>query len=290
MDSQIQLDWSSFNYSNVHTLDFKGADYLIFYPKKQLLFFHLPTLIKGNPFEAVRWYIGTFICLNPDQSNEVYREVITALNINCQQKLSDLALGQILEDVIRLKESQELKELILLENSFNRTHYRGYVINPEVPKSKRASTKGVARGEYLSKKTQEKIRTTLDNWSPYWGKPTNAEIAKRARLSLKQVNTYMPELKSERKRAAALKKTRPANKTLRQLFNTLLNWDGSLGKPTNKNLAKITGIGLSTIEVYSPKLKGVKAMAKNRKATFFDAFDSKNFIVGQKESELQKVA
>ena len=285
-----QLDWSEFNYNNVHTLDFKGADYLIFYPEKQLLFFRLPSIIKGNPFEALRRHISTFICLNPDQSNEVYREVLKALNINSELKLSDLALDRLLEDALLLKDSPELKELIELDNSFNRTHYRRYVINPDVPKSKKASIKGVARGEYLKLKTQKKIRTTLESWSPYWGKPTNRLIASKANLSIKQVSTYMPELKAERQRAATLKKAKPANKTLRHLANTLLNWDENLGKPTNKNLSKITGIGLSTIEGYSPKLKGLKKKIRDNKTTFFDAFDSKNFIVRQKERELQEVA
>ena len=278
-----KLDWSIFNYNNIHTLDFRGANYLVFYPRKQFIDFYLPSFIKGDTYDQLMRYLLTFIYLNPDQNEDVYKQVLTALHTNCQNKISDKRIQELFDEAILLKDDKDLETVVLQANALKKSSYKGYTINPAVPKDKKHSVKAAARGEFRRTRTKGQIETVLENWNPYWGKPTNKLIAEKAKLSTKQVNTYLPLLKEERKKAASIQKPKPANKTFQRLWNTLLNWDENLGKPTNKNLSKITGIRLSTIEVYSPKLKGIKAGIKKNKTTFFDAFDSKGFVNNETE-------
>jgi len=273
-----QLDWSRFNYNNVHTLDFKDADYLVFYPKKQIITFHLPTLIIGSTYHQLMRYLLTFIYLNPDETEEVCKEVLIALHINCQNKISDTKIQEIFDEAILLMNHPDLESTVLLAYKPQQTCYKGYVINPEVAEEKMHGVKGIARGEYRRTKTKGRIQNVLENWNPYWGKPTNKIIAKRARLTLKQVSTYMPLLKSERKKASLIQKPKPMNKTFKMLWNTLLNWDLSNGVPTNKDLVKSTGLGLSTIEVYSPKLKMLK---KKMRAVIKDKNDKRTKIISE---------
>ena len=68
------------------------------------------------------------------------------------------------------------------------------------------------------------------------------------------------------------------NKTFKLLWNTLLNWNLSNGVPTNKDLVKSTGLGLSTIEVYSPKLKMLK---KKMRAVIKDKEDKRSKITSE---------
>ncbi|WP_282055670.1 hypothetical protein [Maribacter luteus] len=283
-----KLEWSTFNNNNVHTLDFKGADYLVYYPEKQFVHFHLPQILFGSTYQQLMRYLLTFIYLNPDQTDDVFKEVLIALHINCENKISDSEIQKILEEAILLKNDPDLETIVLQANKHEKKNFKGSVINPEVPSDKKGAIKGIARGDYQRTKTTEQIKTTLTNWNPYWGEPTNKLIANKAKLSLKQVNTYIPLLKSERKKASLIKKPRPSNKTFKLLWKTLLNWDLSIGIPTNKDLVKATGLGLSTIEVYSPSLKGLKKKIRaaikdkndnrTRMSIEFAPFDQKNYV------------
>ena len=96
----------------------------------------------------------------------------------------------------------------------------------------------------------------------------------------------MPLLKAEREKAASIKIEKKPNKTFKLLWNTLLFWDLEKGVPTNADLAAATGVGLSTIEVYSPRLKSLKkkirtAIKNTEEKTItphFAPFDSKGFV------------
>ena len=159
-------------------------------------------------------------------------------------------------------------------------------MNPNLSKDRIEKVKGEARGKYRRIKTKEQLRSVLKNWRTEWGRPTNAKIAEKAKLSIKQANTYLPKLKAEREAAASLKKPKSQNQNFILLYRALLKWDLSKGVPTNADLAYFTGLTIDRVKKQSPRLKQLKKKIKSKikegqtepLSPYFAPFDSSNFV------------
>ncbi len=291
------LPWNTFMYDNTQQTNFDGADYVVFYPQKRFVRFDLSYIIFGNPYTQIIKRALIFAYLNPSQSNETLKQIIIAINCKCQTTLSDSKIYEIYKEVLILKKDPQLLQIIQAAKP-NAKEYRAFVLNPNVPQEQRNKIQGIARGQYRKKKAIEQIRNVINNWRVQWGKPTAKKIASKSKMRERKVASYLPLLKKEKQKATSLIVPKKKNKTFKLLWKTLIEWDLTNGVPTNKDLEKVTGIGLSTIEVYSPQFKKLKKklreILKNKDdkrtsfTSYFAPFDDKNFVL-QENDKNEKV-
>jgi hypothetical protein len=194
----------SLYYDEIHLLDFKGKDFLVFYPKKQIVRFHI-NWIGGKDESRYNYAAETFtnfLYLNPGRDPEIKYKALEEINRKCIHPFTDRELGELFEDCIALSQEPDFKELVLAQ-SCRKKNYRAYVLNPNLEDNLN-STRGAAMGAYKREKALVTLVNVIRNWNPRWGKMTNENLAVKSRFELSKVNHY-----SKRAREIASRAIKP---------------------------------------------------------------------------------
>jgi len=184
-----------------HLLDFKGEDFLVFYPKKQIVRFHI-NLIGGTDearYNYTAEIFTNFLYLNPGRDSDINYMVLEEINSKCIYPFTDRELGELFEDCIALSQEPDFKELVLAQ-SCRKKNYRAYVLNPNLERNL-SSTRGAAMGAYKRRKALVNLVTIINNWNPRWGKMTNTGLAVKSGFKLKKVEEYSKMAKEIASRA-----------------------------------------------------------------------------------------
>lgn len=294
----MNLQWDNYIYDERRSLDFGNLNYLVFYPKKQLVRYYTIKSISGDAYKQIIKRALCFAFLNPEQPDEVIGGICKVINTNCTNKLEIDELLEVIEEVMDLRKDPELENMVRSQARSERD-YKGYVINPDLPEERVNQIKGIALGEYRKERALTQLRNLLNNWKGEWVRPSNSNLAKKLKWKISKVNRYTPELKKEKQDALERKALPVKNNYFMLLSNILLKWNLNKGVPTNKDLAKNTVLGLRTIEKVSPQLKGLKQRLRkafndkndNRESLVghFPPFDSNNYVMTLIEWKREKI-
>ncbi|MFS4469130.1 hypothetical protein [Maribacter sp. 2210JD10-5] len=287
--SNTFFDFSRFRMDDTDTVDFDGQPYLIFDEPRLFHKFYVPKFILPNSnneynnhnesgaYMIIMGLICNFAYLNPNADKGVYLDLLKILNSKTYNSILPTQIHGMADEILYLQNEGGLPLLPNLEKSF--------LVNPELSETERKKYVGKCTGLVRKRTTIDKLKKTLENWMPNYGKPTNQKIAQISGFSIRTIKDYSPELKEKKKEAIKKCRTPKENKTLNELKILMRSWDLDKGLPTYKDLADASGKSLDTVKSYGKYLQPIKehlkkkTAAKSKEFEFFAPFDQSGYVV-----------